>query len=77
MHLPDGILPIEQSVLYIILTVIILCIYNYKLSKTDNVEKQIVNIALFSTLVFILSSLGSTLGTFIGGADIIGILKNL
>jgi cobalt/nickel transport system permease protein len=57
MHLPDGILPIEQSVLYIILTVIILCIYNYKLSKTDNVEKQIVNIALFSTLVFILSSL--------------------
>ena len=35
------------------------------------------NRILRALLVFILSSLGSTLGTFIGGADIIGILGNL
>ena len=35
------------------------------------------NRILRALLVFILSSLGSTLGTFIGGADIIGILSNL
>ena len=35
------------------------------------------NRILRTLLVFILSSLGSTLGTFIGGADIIGILQGL
>ena len=35
------------------------------------------NRILRALLVFILSSLGSTLGTFIGGADIIGILQGL
>ena len=35
------------------------------------------NRILRALLVFILSSLGSTLGTFIGGADIIGILSNI
>ncbi|MBP5520197.1 MAG: TraB/GumN family protein [Treponema sp.] len=35
------------------------------------------NRILRALLVFILSSLGSTLGTFIGGADIISILQNL
>lgn len=35
------------------------------------------NRILRTLLVFILSSLGSTLGTFIGGADIIGILQTL
>ena len=35
------------------------------------------NRILRALLVFILSSIGSTIGTFIGGADIIGILGNL
>ena len=35
------------------------------------------NRILRTLLVFILSSLGSTLGTFMGGADIIGILSNI
>lgn len=35
------------------------------------------NRILRALLVFILSSIGSTLGTFIGGADIIGILSNI
>ncbi len=57
MHLPDGIIPIEQALIYFLLTVIIMALYNYKLSKTENAEKQIVKIALFSAIVFILSSL--------------------
>ena len=35
------------------------------------------NRILRALLVFILSSIGSTLGTFIGGADIIGILQGI
>lgn len=57
MHLPDGIIPIEQSLVYLFLTIIILIVYYYKFSKIDNKEKQIVNIALFSAVVLILSSL--------------------
>lgn len=57
MHLPDGIIPFEQSLVYLFLTIIILIVYYYKFSKSDNKEKQIVNIALFSAVVLILSSL--------------------
>lgn len=57
MHLPDGILPVDQAFLYLLLSIIILVAYNYKLSKVEQVEKQIVNIALFSAIVLILSSL--------------------
>ena len=56
MHLPDGILPIEQAILYLFLTIIILCACNYKLSKINDIEKRFVYIAIFSAVVFILSS---------------------
>lgn len=57
MHLPDGIIPIEQSIIYLVLSIIILLIYNYRLSRIEHIDKQIVNIALFSAVVLILSSL--------------------
>ena len=57
MHLPDGILPVDQAFLYLVLSVIILAVYNYKFSKSEQIEKQIVNIALFSAIVLLLSSL--------------------
>lgn len=57
MHLPDGILPIEQSLLYLLLTLSILAIYYYKFSKIEDKERQIVNIAIFSAVVLLLSSL--------------------
>lgn len=56
MHLPDGIIPIEQSLCYWILSVIILAIVYYKFSKIEEIEKQMVNIAVFSVIVLILSS---------------------
>ncbi len=57
MHLPDGIITFNQAIIYYLLTIIILIIYNYLFSKNDNKEKQIVQIALFATITFLLSSL--------------------
>ncbi len=55
-----------------------------KVSDMENLQNDVSSIKGFyknrilrTLLVFILSSLGSTLGTFIGGADIIGILQGL
>ncbi|MCR4948857.1 MAG: TraB/GumN family protein [Treponema sp.] len=55
-----------------------------KVSDMENLQNDVSSIKGFyknrilrTLLVFILSSLGSTLGTFIGGADIIGILSNI
>lgn len=55
-----------------------------KVSDMENLQEDVSSLKGFyrnrilrTLLVFILSSLGSTLGTFIGGADIIGILQNL
>ena len=57
MHLPDGIIPLEQSLLYLLLTLSVLAIYYHKFSKLENKERQIVNIAIFSAIVLLLSSL--------------------
>lgn len=57
MHLPDGIIPLEQEIIYYIISLIILTLYFYKFSKNDNKEKQIVLIAIFAVFTFVLSSL--------------------
>ena len=55
-----------------------------KVSDMENLQDDVTSLRGFyrnrilrALLVFILSSIGSTIGTFIGGADIIGILSNL
>ena len=55
-----------------------------KVSDMENLQDDVTSLKGFyknrilrALLVFILSSIGSTLGTFIGGADIIGILSNI
>lgn len=55
-----------------------------KVSDMENLQDDVASLRGFyrnrilrTLLVFILSSIGSTLGTFIGGADIIGILSNI
>ena len=57
MHLPDGIIPLEQEIIYYIISLIILTLYFHKFSKNDNKEKQIVLIAIFAVFTFVLSSL--------------------
>ena len=57
MHLPDGIIPFEQSVVYWIITVlIIIMFYYYYYSKQENKEKNIVSIAIYAVFVTVLSS---------------------
>ena len=57
MHLPDGILPLEQEIIYYILAIGIILIYFHKFSKNENKDKQIVYIAIFAVVSFVLSSL--------------------
>ena len=55
-----------------------------KVSDMENLQEDVTSIKGFyrnrilrALLVFILSSIGSTIGTFAAGADIIGILRNI
>ena len=57
MHLPDGIIPLWQTVIYWILTFIPLALYLFKLSRDDGREKLIVNTAIIGAATFVVSSL--------------------
>lgn len=57
MHLPDGILPIEQSIIYWCITIIFVGIFLYKFSKSEDKEKSSVMIALFSVFFVVVTSL--------------------
>ena len=57
MHLPDGLIPLWQSTIYWILTIVVLAIYLFKLSKEEEKEKKIVNIAIFAAATVVVSSL--------------------
>ena len=57
MHLPDGIVPLNQAIIYWIITLIIISIFFYKFSKEENKEKRIVSIAIFSVFTITVTSL--------------------
>lgn len=57
MHLPDGIVPLNQAIIYWILTLIIISIFLYKFSKDENKEKRIISIAIFSVFTITVTSL--------------------
>ena len=57
MHLPDGILPLNQSLIYWILTVIILIVSFYKFTKNPNKDKRVVAIAIFAVFMTVVSSI--------------------
>ncbi|GAB6056123.1 energy-coupling factor ABC transporter permease [Methanobacterium movens] len=57
MHLPDGILPLGQSLIYWIITGITLIIYLYKLSKVEDKHKLMITTSLLAAAAFALSSL--------------------
>ena len=56
MHLPDGIISIEQAAIYWIITLIIISVFLYKFSKDENKEKRIISIALFSVFTMVVTS---------------------
>ena len=57
MHLPDGIVPFNQAIIYWIITLIIMGLFFYKFSKDENKEKRIVSIAIFSVFTITITSL--------------------
>jgi cobalt/nickel transport system permease protein len=56
MHLPDGIIPLNQAIIYWIISIIIISIVFYKFSKDENKEKTIVQIAIYAVFTTIISS---------------------
>ena len=57
MHLPDGIVPFNQAIIYWIITLIVMSLFFYKFSKDENKEKRIISIAIFSVFTITLTSL--------------------
>ena len=57
MHLPDGLIPLWQSVIYLVFAIITLALYLFKLSKTEEKEKIIVNTSILAAATIVVSSL--------------------
>ncbi|MBP1945991.1 energy-coupling factor ABC transporter permease [Methanobacterium petrolearium] len=57
MHLSDGLIPLWQAAIYWILTLVVIGIYFYKLSKTEEKEKIIVNTAILAAVTIVASSI--------------------
>ncbi len=57
MHLPDGIVPLNQAIIYWVITLIIISVFFYKFSKDENKEKRIISIAIFSVFTVTVTSL--------------------
>ena len=57
MHLPDGIVPLNQAIVYWIISLIIITLFFYKFSNDENKQKRIVSIAIFSVFTITITSL--------------------
>lgn len=57
MHLPDGIVPLNQALIYWIITLIIMSLFFYKFSKDENKGKRIVSMAILSVFAITVTSL--------------------
>jgi len=57
LHLPDGLLPLWQAAIYWILTIVFMTVYMYKLSKTEEKEKIIVNTSILAAVTIAASSI--------------------
>lgn len=57
LHLTDGLIPLWQAAIYWILTIALLALYMYKLSKTEETEKVIVKTAILAAVTIAASSI--------------------
>ncbi len=57
MHLSDGLIPLWQAAIYWILTIALLALYMYKISKTEETEKVIVKTAVLAAVTIVASSI--------------------
>ncbi len=56
MHLPDGIIPLNQALVYWVIMIIALLIFSYKMSKNQS-EQRFVLIALLSVATVVATSI--------------------
>lgn len=57
MHLPDGMIPIGESLVYWIITLICLILFFYKLSKDENNDQRIILSSILTAVTIIASSI--------------------
>lgn len=57
MHLPDGIVPLNQAIIYWIISAVVLCLFFYKFSKDENKERRIVSTAILSIVSIVVTSI--------------------
>ncbi len=57
MHLSDGLIPLWQAAIYWILTIAILALYMYKISKNEEKEKVMVKTAILAAVTIAASSI--------------------
>lgn len=57
LHLPDGLIPLGQATIYWVLTLVVLAVYIFKLSRIEEKEKKMVATAIFAAATVVASSL--------------------
>lgn len=57
LHLPDGLIPLWQSIVYWMVTIIFIGIYSFKLSRHEEKESLIVKTAILAAATVVVSSL--------------------
>lgn len=57
MHLSDGLIPLWQALIYWILTIAMLAVYTYKISKTEEKDKVMVNTSILAAVTVVASSI--------------------
>lgn len=56
MHIPDGLIPFEQAVVYLIVSLVILGIFFYYTSRKVNLEKRLVLTGVLTAIVVVATS---------------------
>ena len=57
MHIPDGLIPMDQAIVYWIITIVVLAIFFIKLSKKVNMEERLVLTAVLTAATVVATSL--------------------
>ncbi len=57
MHIPDGLIPMEQAIIYWIITLIVLAIFFIRVSKKVNMEERLVLTAVLTAATVVVTSI--------------------
>lgn len=57
MHLADGLIPFNQSIIYWALTIVVILLYLFKSSKNEDRDKNLIITSFFVVITFIVSTI--------------------